>query len=81
MDDLSMDDRQMTIPIYVSHVGGRVPCPETGEEGPIDNHRQERVWRPLDWFPYPCFLHGRIPSSAGVKTIHVPWAEGSHRFT
>ena len=35
-------------------------------------------------FQYQCFIHcraPRIPSSAGVKTIHVLWADDSHRFT
>ncbi len=84
VDDLSVNDRQMAIHVDVSPVGGRVVCPETGEEGPIDDHRQERVWRYLDGLPYRYLIHcrePRIPSSSGVQTIAVPWADGSHRFT
>ena len=38
----------------------------------------------MDLFQYQCFLHCRVPrihSSSGVKTIAVPWADDSHRFT
>jgi len=35
-----------------SCVGGHVVCPETGEEGSIDNHRQERILCPMDRCPY-----------------------------
>ena len=37
VDDISVDDRQMAIHVDVSSIGGRLVCPETGEEGPIDN--------------------------------------------
>ncbi len=33
VDNISVDDRQMAIHVYESHVGGRVVCPKTGEEG------------------------------------------------
>ncbi|MCY4160545.1 MAG: hypothetical protein OXE77_01620 [Flavobacteriaceae bacterium] len=46
VDHISVEDRQMAIDVYVSHVGGHVVCPETGEEGSIDDHRQEPVRHP-----------------------------------
>ncbi|MCY4216667.1 MAG: hypothetical protein OXC92_06775 [Flavobacteriaceae bacterium] len=46
VDNISFEDRQMAIDVYVSPIGGHVVCPETGEEGSIDDHRQESVWHP-----------------------------------
>ena len=65
--------------IHVEHKRGvKVACPETGECHSIYDHRRERTWRHTDINEYKCYVHCRIPrvkSSAGVKTIEVPWAD------
>ncbi len=48
------------------------------------DHRRSRSWRHLDLLQFRCFVHCRIPrtqSSAGVKTISIPWADVSSRTT
>ena len=42
------DRETRRIDLYVSHVGGQLVCPETGELGTVYDHRKERVWRHLD---------------------------------
>ncbi len=84
VDEGTTDESTETIHVYISHAGGEVVCPETGERGPAYDLRKSRQWRHLDHFQYKCILHCRIPrskSSAGVKTIRIPWASGSDRFT
>ena len=43
VNDVSINDHQHSIHVDVSPIGGRVVCPGTGEEGSIDDHRQEHA--------------------------------------
>ena len=77
-----MDTEDQRVDVYLSHSGKNLVCPETGKPGTLYDHRKERSWRHLDWFQCRCFIHCRVPrvqSSAGIKTITVPWAEASSR--
>ncbi len=79
-----VDEQRQQIDIYISHSGGALVCPETGAPGALYDHRRVRVWRHLDLLEFKCFIHCRVPrvkSSAGVKTIKMPWAGASDRFT
>jgi len=51
----------------------------------IKDHREERSWRHLDTMQFQTIVKSRIPRSEcrehGVKTVSVPWAGPSSRFT
>lgn len=54
--------------------------------GSIINGYEERTWRHLNLFQYPCYLHCRVPKyqdkvSKKVKILKVPWAESGLGFT
>lgn len=65
--------------------GQPVPCPDCSVPCPMANHREERSWRHLDTMQFRTILTCRIPRSRcpdhGVKTITIPWAGASSRFT
>lgn len=65
--------------------GEKVPCPECGELCTIADHAPERTWRHLDTMQFETLIRARVPRSQcgkdGIKTIKVPWAEPSSRFT
>ncbi len=84
VEKVIMDTEDQRVDVYLSHSGKNLVCPETGKPGTLYDHRKERSWRHLDWFQCRCFIHCRIPrvqSSAGIKTITVPWADASSRVT
>jgi len=84
IDRVTVDLEKQRVDVYLSHSGENLVCPETGEPGTLYDHRRERSWRHLDWFQCKCYVHGRIPriqSSAGIKTIAIPWADASSRVT
>lgn len=45
----------------------------------------ERVWRHLNFFKYPCYVHARVPRVTGadgkVSSVQVPWAHPGSGFT
>ena len=45
----------------------------------------ERVWRHLNFFKYPCYVHARVPRVTGedgkVTTVQVTWAHPGSGFT
>lgn len=45
----------------------------------------EKVWRHLNFFKYPCFVHARVPRVISeddkVSTVDVPWAKPGIGFT
>ena len=54
--------------------------------GSIINGYEERTWRHLNLFQYPCYIHCRVPkyqdkNSKEVKTLEVPWAKSGSGFT
>ncbi len=84
IDEVLLDEPSKRVDIYISHWGGPLVCPETGEIGTLYDHRRVRVWRHLDCYEFKCFVHCRVPrvkSSVGVKTLRTPWATASSRFT
>ena len=84
IDKVLLDEQIQQIDIYISHSGGALVCPETGEPGTLYDHRKVRTWRHLDCYEFKCFVHCRVPrvkSSVGVRTIKTPWASASNRFT
>ena len=55
-------------------------------QGSIINAYEERTWRHLNLFQYPCYIHCRVPKyqdkeSKKVKTLEVPWAKSGSGFT
>ena len=60
-------------------------CPECRKWAPLYDHAPERRWRHLDTMQFETVLVARTPRvncpEHGVKTIAVPWAGKSSRFT
>ena len=84
IDELMYDEDTKEYTLYVSHAGGELVCPETGEKGDQYDRNRARCWRHMDFAGRKFYLHCRVPrvkSSAGIKTIAVPWAEFSSRHT
>ena len=72
--------------IHVAHPRGtKFCCPECDRHLPCYDHAEERCWRHLDSCQFQTILVARAPRvncpEHGVKTVQVPWAEGSSRFT
>jgi len=52
----------------------------------IINDYEERSWRHLNLFQYPCYIHRRVPKyqnkiSKKVKKLEAPWAKSGLCFT
>lgn len=81
--DLRLEERKLEI--RLSHVGGRVACPECGRLCGLADHAQERRWRHLDTMQFATELVARLPRARcpehGVKTLEAPWADKHSRFT
>ena len=60
-------------------------CPECDRVCSFYDLRTERQWRHLDTCTYQTILVARVPrikcSAHGVKTVRVPWADPSSRYT
>lgn len=63
---------------------------DTGKEyrpkGSVIHSYEERTWRHLNLFQYPCYIHCQVPKyqdkeSKKVKTLEVPWANSGLGFT
>jgi transposase len=63
----------------------KVPCPDCGRACGVYDHAGARWWRHLDTMGHTTRLCCRVPRSDcpahGAKTIQVPWAGGSSKFT
>ena len=85
VSDVSLSLEAKRVDILVTHVGGRVTCPECSGECSIADHAPERTWRHLDTMQFETRLHARVPrancKACGVKTTSVPWASKHSRFT
>ena len=81
--DLSLEEQRVEIRLV--HQGGELGCPECGAGCRCADHSPERTWRHLDTMQFETVLRARVPRSqcgkCGVKTIRVPWAGKSSRFT
>lgn len=85
VSDVTLSLEEQRVSILVTHAGGRVICPECGEECSIADHAPERTWRHLDTMQFETRLRARVPrancQTCGVKTTSVPWADKHSRFT
>lgn len=45
----------------------------------------DKVWRHLNFFEYPCYLHARVPrlrtDAGSIEMVEVPWARFNSGFT
>lgn len=72
--------------IHLVHEPGiQWPCPRCGQLCPLYDHQPKRRWRHLDTCQYQTILHAEPPRSQrseyGARTVKLPWAEPSSRFT
>ena len=85
VDDVELDLLNSQVVIQLSHVGGRLSCPECCGSCSQADRGPERTWRHLDTMQFTTELKARIPRSrctdCGVKTIAVPWGGKHSRFT
>lgn len=87
--ELRLEDQEMLV--HVEHPRGtKFPCPDCSAAGcerelACYDHAEERRWRHLDSCQCRTILVARVPRvecpEHGVRTVSVPWAEGSSRFT
>lgn len=81
--DLSLQEKRVEIRLV--HQGGALGCPECGASCSCADHAPERTWRHLDTMQFETVLRARVPrcrcARCGVKTVAVPWASKSSRFT
>src|ERR1700748_1098640 len=81
--DFSLSEKK--VEIKLSHVGGRLVCPECGDDCTQADLAPEREWRHLDTMQFQTILRARVPRAqcekCGVKTVAVPWAGKHCRFT
>ena len=65
--------------------GSTFVCPECGRSDCKAYDSQEKIWRHLDFFEHPAYLHARLPRIqcplCGIKTVSVPWARSGSGFT
>lgn len=86
VERVELDVKGQQVNVWVAHPEGvRWTCPECGIELPGYDHAAERTWRHLDSCQFRTLLHARPPRidcpEHGVKTVRLPWAEPSSRFT
>jgi transposase len=86
VDSVKLDLDASEIVVKVDHPRGtKFCCPECKNELACFDHGEERRWRHLDSCQFKTILCAKVPRvkcpEHGVKTVSVPWAEGSSRFT
>lgn len=84
--DVELDLKEGEIRVSVEHPRGvKFDCPECGCSLACFDHGEERRWRHLDSCQFKTILVAKVPRvkcpEHGVKTVSVPWAAGSSRFT
>jgi transposase len=82
--DLQLAPRE--VHVHLAHENlATWPCAECGTPCKLYDHQPERQWRHLDTCQYHTILHAEPPRSQcpthGVRTVKLPWAEPSGRFT
>lgn len=82
--ELKDEERSVEIEVEWSE-STKVPCPECGRACGVYDHAGVRWWRHLDTMNRTTRICCRVPRSDcpehGAKTLTVPWAQGSSRFT
>jgi len=86
VSEVELDIALGEIRIHVGHPRGtKFGCPECERQLPCYDHAETRSWRHLDSCQFKTLLVARPPRvncpEHGVKTVSVPWAEKSSRFT
>jgi transposase len=86
VDEVELDHEASEIRVSVQHPRGtKFNCPECELQLPCHDHAEPRRWRHLDSCQFKTILTARTPRvkcpAHGVKTVDVPWAEKSSRFT
>ncbi len=86
VSSVELDKASLEIRVRVEHPRGtKFCCPDCNTELPCHDHAEERRWRHLDSCQFKTILIARQPRvncpTHGVKTVLVPWAEKSSRFT
>lgn len=80
---LSLEARR--VEIELAHAGGKLKCPECGNECSRHDLAPERTWRHLDTMQFESLIRARAPRcncpACGVKTVSIPWAVPHGRFT
>jgi len=81
--DLNLEEHRVDIVIEYTDETGY--CPDCATICPKHDNRQQRTWRHLDTMQFSTNLHCELPrvrcKTHGAKTVTVPWAEKSSRFT
>jgi transposase len=85
VDAVDLDLAGKQVSIGLSHLGGKLVCPECSGSCSQADLGPERTWRHLDTMQFTTELKARIPrsrcSACGVKTVAVPWGSKHSRFT
>ena len=85
VSDVSMLPDESEIVISIEYTGTAAPCKECNRQLSIYDRRGGRKWRHLDMCQMRTMLCCSVPRvncpDHGVKTISVPWADSSSRFT
>lgn len=81
---LELADKQVRI-CLIWEEGQKAKCPVCGRDCTLYDLAPERTWRHLDTMQFQTRIRARVPRVAcptdGVKTLAVPWAEASGRFS
>lgn len=83
--DVGLDERTQQVHILVEcDSEAELTCPECGEISPRYDSRK-RTWRHLDTCQFQTLVSAHVPrircSEHNCRTIQVPWAEDSSRYT
>jgi len=85
IENVELKLEENAVKIALKHVAKKVVCPDCGEKCSIADHAPQRIWRHLDTMQFETILTAKTPRSrckkCGVKTIKIPWADKSGRFT
>lgn len=85
VEDVVFSGAEMSVTIFIKHVGKDLICPTCGEKAVMHDYSSNQRWRHLDTMQFETIIEARIPrcrcKKCGVKTTLVPWAERHSRFT
>jgi len=78
--EVVLSEELQRVDVWAGHGDGQTwPCPACGQQLPLYDHSEERIWRHLDSCQFKTFLHARPPrvrcDKHGVRQVKVPWAD------
>jgi len=83
--DVNLQLESSRVVIRVVNDTKKACCPKCGESCRIKDRAPQRQWRHLDTMNFETIIQSCTPRSncpgCGVKTVTVPWADKSSRFT